>query len=187
MKDFYRSFQRLFTKTLLFLFFLLTSVESITGQSKATPVYQVKSAFLYNFARFVQWPENSFASAESPFVIGVVGNNHISSFLEEIVRGEKVADHPIIVQSFESLADAKDCHILYISSNELPNRREALSRLQRSTLTVSDSPGFLKVGGMVRFYTKENKVRLQINAGLAKTANLQISSKLLNVASIFNR
>jgi hypothetical protein len=144
--------------------------------------YQVKAVFLYNFTQFVEWPPSAFNGTNAPFVIGILGPDPFGGFLDETVAGEKMNGHPMVVQRYTDLKDAMACHILFIN---LPNQSEVLTGLNnRSTLTVSDKDNFARIGGMIRFFTEKNKIRLQINPSAAKAANLIISSKLLRVAEI---
>ena len=80
------------------------------------PEYKVKAAFLYNFAKLVEWPSNAFASAQSPFVLGVLGTDPFGKSLDEVVAGKKVHGHPVVVTRFEHRLDATNCHLLFISA-----------------------------------------------------------------------
>jgi hypothetical protein len=153
----------------------------VRAQIKPAAAYQIKAAYLYNFTRFVEWPDDAVRSA---FIIGVVGHKDLSEYLEAIVSGEKINNRPIRVRYFRNLNEVDDCNILFLSSTDATMIREGITSMnRRSILTVSDAEDFLQWGGMVRFYTQENKIRIQINASSARAGNLQISSKLLNVAT----
>lgn len=148
---------------------------------------QVKAVFLYNFTQFVEWPADAFRRADSPFIIGVVGNDPFGDYLEETVKGEKVMNHPLVVQDYNDLREMQNCHLLYIAYSDPQKIRETLDALRgRKTLTVSDSDNFARDGGMIRFFTQDNKIKLQINLSNAKAAELNISSKLLRVADIID-
>lgn len=147
--------------------------------------YNIKAVFLYNFTRFIDWPPNSFRSADAPFVIGILGDDPFHSAIDEAVAGEKAKGHSIIVQRYQNVQDIKNCHILFISNNEAGRLREILQALSnKNILTVSDIPEFATTGGIIRFMTKENKIKLQINLPASKDADLNISSKLLQLAEI---
>lgn len=155
-----------------------------TKASAQAPVreYLVKAVFLYNFSQFVEWPPSAFNGNNAPFIIGILGPDPFGSFLDETVAGEKMNGHPMVVQRYADLKEVKACHILFIN---LPNQADVLAALNnRSMLTVSDKDNFARIGGMIRFFTEKNKIRLQINPSAARAANLIISSKLLRVAEI---
>ncbi len=151
----------------------------------ATLEYQLKAVFLFNFAQFVEWPETAFADAQSPLVIGVLGDDPFDTSLDEAVSGEKVANHPLVIRRYLRAEDIADCHILFISRSEAPRFGEVIARLRdRSVLTVGDTDGFSLRGGMIRFVTERNKTHLRINVEAAKAVHLTLSSKLLRPAEI---
>ena len=147
--------------------------------------YQIKAVFLFNFVQFVDWPPRAFSKAQSPLVIGVLGEDPFDSYLDEAVRGEKVNDHPLVIRRYRRPEDIGPCHILFISRSEAGRLGQVLAALKgRSILTVGDMAGFAERGGMIRFVTENNKIRLQINVDAARAADLTISSKLLEPAQI---
>lgn len=167
---------------LLYLFMMPDAAKADTA-----PEYQVKAAFLYNFIRFIDWPPDAFSSPEAPFVIGILGNDPFGRYIDEIVKGEKAGNHPIVVQRYRNIKDIVHCHILFINTGEAIHLKEILSFTdRRSILTVSDSGNFTASGGIIGFFKEENKVRLQINIASARNAQLDISSKLLSLARIVN-
>jgi hypothetical protein len=149
--------------------------------------YKVKAVFLFNFAQFVQWHAQNFLSAQSPLVIGILGEDPFNSYLDETVSGESINGHPIVVQRFNSAYEVKNCHILFIHSTETYRMKDILAKLKdKKILTVSDSKTFMNDGGMIRFLTENNKIRLVINLDEVKEAGLDISSKLLRLAEIYD-
>ena len=166
--------------TLLVLFLNANPTKAQTPISKE---YQVKSVFLFNFTHFVNWPADSFDSLQSPFIIGIVGDDPFGNYIDETVAGEKVMDHPVIVQRYKSMAEIGDCHILFINYKDTSKVRETLDILKNHrTLTVSEVKNFTSMGGMIAFHTSNEKVMLEINSAAAKDAQLTISSKLLRLA-----
>src|SRR5690606_17137040 len=147
--------------------------------------YQVKAAFLYNFTQFVEWPDSAFSEANAPLIIGVVGEDHFGSYLEEVVAGEQMNGHPLIVKRFNDDEEITTCHILFVSVKSKNNSEKIIERTKgKSILTVSDIPTFLQNGGMIRFISVNNKIQFQINPGASISADLKISSKLLRLAEI---
>ncbi len=163
----------------------LSAAPRAAAQAPATREYQIKAVFLFNFAQFVEWPAAAFASADSPIVIGVVGDDPFDGALDATVRGEKINDRPLVVRRYRRGEDVTGCHILFISSSESARLGEILAPLQNHpVLTVGDMEGFSLRGGMIRFLTENNRTRLRINLAAAKAAQLVISSKLLRPAEI---
>lgn len=156
-----------------------------SGQTAPFPEYQVKAVFLFNFGQFVVWPTQVLPDVQTPLIIGVLGDDPFGAYLDEAVQGEALQNHPVVVQRYRRAVDIETCHILFISRTETDQLEQILTTLQdRHILTVSDITRFTRRGGMIRFLTQQNKIRLQINVEAAKTAGLTISSKLLKLAQI---
>lgn len=158
----------------------------LTGRAQApTPSEkQVKVAFLYNFAKFIDWPPEAFTNEKSPFVIGIVGDNPFGPLLEQMMTGRSINERPIAVQTFQAGDDAfTNCHILFISGSEKKRFAEIVHKLHgAAALTVCDTDGFLGAGGMVNFVMVDGKIRFQISDSNARAARLKISAKLLSLA-----
>jgi hypothetical protein len=147
--------------------------------------YQVKAVFLFNFSRFVEWPASAFASADAPFVVGIFGHDPFGRDLDEVVKGERVNGHPLVVKRLQSAAEAAACQIVFIHQSEGDRLGEVLATLGRSsTLTVSDLPGAAQRGVMIRLVTEKGRVRMRVNVDSARAADLTISSNLLRAAEI---
>ncbi|HTQ30471.1 MAG TPA: YfiR family protein [Opitutaceae bacterium] len=165
--------------------FVLGGLRAAADPEPATREYQIKAVFLFNFVQFVDWPPQAFPQPQSPLVIGILGEDPFDSYIDEAVRGEKVNDHPLVVQRYRRPEDIGPCHVLFISRSETGHLAHVLTSLKgRSILTVGDMAGFAERGGMIRFVTENNKIRLQINVDAARAADLTISSKLLEPAQI---
>lgn len=148
--------------------------------------YELKAVFLFNFSQFVEWPPASFPTAQAPLVIGILGKNPFGSYLEELVTGEKVNGHAVTIQYYNSVEEIRACHILFINLAETKKTERAIGDLKgRNILTVSDASDFSAEGGMIRFFTRDNKIKFEINLEASKAAALTISSKLLRLAEIF--
>jgi hypothetical protein len=151
----------------------------------ATTEYQLKAVFLFNFAQFVEWPQQSFESPNAPFIIAVVGADPFGEHLDAAVRGETVMGHPLVIKRYRSVGEVENCQILYISNSELARLERILSSVdQRAVLTVSDIQRAAERGAIIQFTSEHNRLRLRINVAAAKAAGLTISSKLLRPAEI---
>jgi hypothetical protein len=160
---------------------LLLSASAARAQTQPSE-YQIKAAFIFNFAKFVEWPTNALPEASSPIVIGVLGENPFGDNLEKTMRNKTVEDHPLLIKHFQSASDASKCHVLFISDSEkekLPGILKALDG--SSVLTVGEMDGFSEKGGMIGFVIEGTKIRFRINNDTATKAGLKISSKLLSL------
>jgi hypothetical protein len=160
----------------------------IAGSSRAQPVqpseYQIKAAIIFNFAKFVEWPTAALPQANSPIIIGVLGENPFGDNLEKIMGNKTVEDHPLVIRQFQSAAEAVKSHVLFISTSEKEKLPTTLKTLAgNSVLTVSEMENFNEKGGMIGFVMEGTKIRFKINNETATKAGLKISSKLLSFAS----
>ncbi len=145
--------------------------------------YQIKAAFVFNFAKFVQWPQPALSAPTSPIVIGILGDNPFRDDLERTIKNKLVDEHPLVIKEFRAAADATNCHLLFISATEKKRLPEILETLKgTSVLTVSETDGFIEAGGMINFVQQGTKLRFQINKEAANKAALKVSSKLLSLA-----
>jgi hypothetical protein len=170
-----------FPLVLVAVFTAILPARSVRAQSVADE-YQVKAAYLLNFARFVEWPVDSLP-ATSPLEIGIVGDNPFGLALEEVLRGKSANGHPIHLRHLHWDDVLTSCQIIFISTSEERHLPDILRYLgQNSVLTVSDIDRFSLRGGVIEFRMVGNRVRFDINREPAIAARLSISSKLLSVA-----
>ena len=158
------------------------SVRNATAEPVADQ-YQVKAAYLLNFARFVEWPADVLPPS-SPLIIGVIGDNPLDGALEEVLRGKSANGHPIQLRRLRWDDDSlTTCQIVFISNSDEAHLPQILRFLTgTSALTVSDIDRFSLRGGIIEFRMVGNRVRFDINRNPAIAARLTISSKLLSVA-----
>lgn len=176
-----------FTVLLLIGPLLFPVFHSLAAQSAPVPEYQVKATFLFQLTRFVDWSPEALLGGQTPLVIGILGEDPFGTFLDEIVRDEKAKNHSLVVERYRRPQDIKNCHVLFAGRAEAGRTGEILALVKnRSILTVSDADGFADRGGMIQLLILDNKVRLRINLQAAKAANLTISSKLLQAATVIN-
>jgi len=152
------------------------------GAQSVADEYQVKAAYLLNFARFVEWPPDVLP-ASSPLIIGIVGDNPFGSALEEALRGKSANGHPIQLRRLRWDGLLLPCQMIFVGASEEPHLPQILKFVgQDGVLTVSDIDRFSLRGGVIEFHTVGNRVRFDINRAPALAARLNISSKLLSVA-----
>ncbi|MDB6094700.1 MAG: putative transrane protein [Verrucomicrobia bacterium] len=157
-----------------------------SGASAATPSeYELKAAFLFNFVRFIEWPNLGMPPASQPVVIGVLGDDPFNGALDKIVSGETINGRRLVVKRFQRKDDVTLCQVLYISRSEAGRLGGLLGRLKgKAVLTVSDIDRFAYVGGMIGLVMEQGRVRLQINLDTANAGRLAISAKLLRPALV---
>ena len=152
-------------------------------RSSATPAEEVKAAYLLNFTRYVDWPAGAFADADAPVNLCVLGGSEFGGILRRTAQGRRSRGRPVRVLEPDAAAQAIDCHIAFVAGR--PREIRAwLEALRRSpALTVGDGPDFLRRGGMVEFVVVDQTVRFQIDAAEVRRAGLQVSSRVLALAT----
>ena len=187
---------------LLTLFFLTLGVaQPVRADSKKSKEYQIKAAFLYNFIKFVDWPEEK-EEAKVPITIGIIGSREFIKAFDPI-KEKKIKERKISIKYFEGyekiqrekngdrqwdekINALKVCHVLMFyncDSVRVQNPAQILKALKNSpVLTVGEIEGFLMSGGIINFVKEDEKVRFEINNTAAKKAKLTIRSKLLRLA-----
>ena len=155
---------------------------SALGQSRE---YQLKAAFVFNFAQFTDFPTNAFTSPDSPLVIAVLGENPFGNTLETLVKGEKIAGRAVEVRYCERLREIEGAHVVFLAKSHWGTLNELLREVRgKPVLTISEMETFARKGGLIRLFLNGNKIEFNINPDAAKRAGLNLSSKLLRLATI---
>ena len=159
-------------------------VQDVQVQPLSSDEYLVKSAFLYNFAKFTEWPAQESADESIPINICILGVDPFDGALETI-KGKTAQNRNLEIKHVARVEDLKACHILFISASERNHLPRILDALKDSpVLTVGDMKEFAQQGGIINLTTEQNKIGLEINVEAAERAGLKISSKLLKLAKI---
>src|ERR1700674_1492541 len=135
----------------LVITWIVVVAPSLHAQKSSPTANEVKSAYLYNFGKFVEWPSKAAIAGEF-FTICALGDDTFGSTLETTIAGESINGKKVLVKRVAKPQDAASCRILFISSSEQSRLKETLVALDNtSVLTVSDMPEFTRRGGMIQF------------------------------------
>ena len=146
--------------------------------------YELKAAFLYQFAKGVTWPEAAFAGSPS-FTIGVLGEDPFEEDLEETVGGKSIGNRPIVFERFAELALLRPCQLLFVAESEADEVAEVVAKLRGlAVLTVGDEEDLARRGLMVSFKTESRKVRFEMNVAAIRAAGLEVSADLVDAATV---
>lgn len=150
--------------------------------------YDLKAAYLYNFSKFVSWPENAFETENSNFEITVIGDSPITDVLFKAFKGRKIEGRRITISVVYTVEDLETSHLLFVSKDMESELSSILTKLSNApTLLVGDViEGFCRSGGIINFTKKSSKYRFEINNQSAIKSNIKISSKLLSLARIIS-
>jgi hypothetical protein len=150
--------------------------------------YQIKAAFLYHFAQFVEWPGSTLNGRDLSLNLCIFdGDPHLLE-VRNSIEGKPIGSRVFHVRQLSPAQDIQGCHILFVSRDEARRQSTTLKSLRGlPVLTVGETANFLTDGGMIRFHLEDNKIRFDINLGAADLSHLKISSRLLLLATSVNR
>jgi hypothetical protein len=169
------------------LVWTLVAVPCLWAQGPKPTDYDVKAAYLYNFGRFVEWPDSAATKSDS-FNVCVLGQDPFGPALDATLAGETIGGKNVTARRISSPQEAVNCRILFMSSEEGSRLSKIMEALDRgSVLTVSDMPQFSQRGGMIQFVLEGKKVRFEVNLTAVQRAGLTLSSELLKVATTVRR
>jgi len=170
-------------KTAALALLLHLCVNTARAEDNLDLEYQVKAAFLYNFAKFVEWPQSKFAQTQSPLTIGILGDDPFGSNIDRVIQGQSAHNRPIVIKRLQTGDNATECAIVFVSLSARKAFAGISDKLKSANvLTVGESKDFLDQGGIIRFTIEDRKVRFEINMDAAEAAQLKISSQLLKLA-----
>lgn len=182
-----RTFPHLSTYFVRFLLVLacliLVRPQSSQAESSKLNEYEVKAAYLYNFAKFVDWPAAAFPRENTPLTICIVGKSPLNEVIESLA-GKSIKNRRLVIRQFSKIEDLNECHILFINAAVKSSLSQIVASIAlRPILTVSDSKGFAATGGIIEFVPVGDKIRFKISNQAAQHVNLRISSHLLRLAT----
>jgi hypothetical protein len=162
---------------------LMSGLCGTQAKAQSDNEYQIKGAFLYNFAKFVEWPAAAFNDDNAAFIFGIVGEDPFGSALDQTINGKTINGRQLVITRLKWGQNLRGCQILFVSSSERSHLAQILGSLSgASVLTVGEMAQFSQQGGIIRFMMEENKLRFEINTEAAAGAGLKVSSKLLTLA-----
>jgi len=148
---------------------------------------QIKAAYLYKFANYVEWPAHAFADATAPFTIGVIGAGDIADELNKLKPGRVLSDHPVEVRMLKPGDLVRSVQLIFVAGADTPQLRRILEQYKTlPTLIISDIPGGIDAGCVINFVQVDNRIRFEISVGNAERHGLKVSSRLLAVAQRTN-
>ncbi|WP_028585988.1 YfiR family protein [Desulfogranum mediterraneum] len=166
----------------ILLLLLLSAGLSAPAGADNPAADKVKAAYLFNFAKFIHWPEGTFAQATSPLTIGVLGDSRFAAQLNKL-QGKRIQEHPILIEYYPDLASIGQCQILYLAPPDPGQITPFLHRLAgQAIVTVAEEKNFSQQGGMIQFIPVRGRLRFIINLNSAKQSRIRIDSRLLSLA-----
>jgi YfiR/HmsC-like len=172
---------------------LVAGVVLLTASAYGRPVaaganvaleYEVKAAFLFRFAQFVEWPADTFKGVGEPFTYCTIGDDPFRGALEQTLNGKTIGQRSLRVEHLNGTGKIGECQVVFVGGS---GDRKHVEEMLASTgtlpiLTVGEADRFAENGGAIGFCTEDNKIRFEVNLDAAGKAGLKISAKLLALA-----
>jgi hypothetical protein len=168
---------------MLLLLWSLFAALPLTAQEGAVSEDQVKAAFLYNFARFIEWPASAFSSESTPITLGVLGNDSFANTLSNLLREKKAHSRSFVVKKLTTASEASTCQIVFLAREEARKTAQITEAVKKQPiLTIGETEEFLTNGGIIYLLKDDKQLRFDINVTAAEESKLTISSHLLRLA-----
>lgn len=162
-------------KVLIGLCLMIVSFQSAWAQKE-----KYHSIFIYNFSKYIKWPD---AQNSGTFVIGVLGTSAIQKDLKSMAAAKKVNGLQIEVKQFRNIAELSSCHILYVSATESDKISQIISGTgNQPILIVTDQPGLAKKGAAINFVEVDGKIKFELNQKNAESRGLKVAGALASLA-----
>jgi hypothetical protein len=159
-----------------------TGIAAVGAQTPTASDVAVKAAFLYNFAKFAEWPK---LAASAPIVVCVVGDDGIAAVLVDTMSGKSINGHALEISRPQEGGTWQTCSVLFVADAERRRSAVGLNRIRTlPILTVSDGKNFSQAGGIIELYVEDGRMRFAINVDAAERSGLHLSSRLLGLAKV---
>jgi len=168
----------------LALAFALGAASGAVAQAGAAGEQEIKAAFLFNFAKFVDWPPGTFNHPDDPLWYCIWGDESYGRVLMQTVKGKIVDGHPLQVRLVHAPQDVKGCHILFVTAAHDLQAAQFVHTPVAGLLTVGEEEDFARFGGIINFVLQDEHIGFEINIDASQRAGMKISSKLLSLARI---
>ncbi|QOI96207.1 MAG: YfiR family protein [Flammeovirgaceae bacterium] len=164
-------------KKILFTF-LVASATTVFAQER--PLHEVYSMMVYNFVKYVQWPDHT---ESGEFVIGVIGNNDVFATLNSWYGGKPRGSKTYVIKKFNSAADVADCHVVFIDKSKSGEFEAVNTKVKgKGTLVITDKAGLGEKGSGINFKNIDNKLKFELNQKAIEASNLKVSGSLTSMA-----
>jgi len=161
---------------------LLIAVALVTTSAMAQerPIHEVYSMMVFNFTKYVQWPDHT---ASGEFVIGVVGNSDVYNTLNSWYGGKPRGTKTYVIKKFNNASEITDCHVVFIDKSKSGEFESINGKVKgKGTLVITDKNGLGEKGSGINFKTIDNKLKFELNQKALEASNLKVSGALSSMA-----
>lgn len=167
---------------LVLLSFILLSAFKTADQPAFDTNAKLKSMFVYNFTKYIDWPEQY---KQGNFIIGFYGESSLQPELEKLAETKKAVNQTIEIKKFKSVAEIEKCHMVVVSAKEQGKVAEIATKTKaHSTLLITESEGLIKQGAGINFVVVANKLKFELSKNNIESRNLKVGSSLLSLAIV---
>lgn len=160
------------------LVIVMLSVTAVKAQERST--HEIYAAMLYNFIKYVQWPDEG---AGGEFVVGVIGDDNVYNTLKQWYDGKPKGSKKYIIKKLASSAEASSCHVVYLGKTKMKEFENVKNSVTgHSVLTITDGNGLGQKGSCINFKVVDGKLRFELNQGVVASSNLKVSGQLSSMA-----
>lgn len=168
---------------LLTLIFIMGLIQPSWANNEGLSENQIKAAYLYKFASYIDWPPFTFAQENSPLVIGIVGADEVAGELHSLTKGRSINGRQLEIKSLKAGETLSGIQVLFIGQQAIRNAFVLPEDIKiEPVLTVTDSSNGLSSGSIINFVVVDNHIRFEVSTAHADRCGLKISARLLGVA-----
>jgi YfiR/HmsC-like len=158
---------------------LLVSISGLVN-AQERPTHEIHAAMLFNFVKYVQWPDEGTAGE---FVVGVIGDENVFSTLQKWYDGKPKGSKKYVIKKLGSAEEAGTCQVVYVGKSKNRDFDEVkTSTLGKSILTITDGNGLGQKGSCINFKVIDGKLKFELNQATVNASNLKVSSQLSSMA-----
>lgn len=169
-------------KTIQRVFLAIALLATTPSLAQERPLHEVYSMMMFNFLKYVQWPNNS---ATGNFTIGVVGNHNVYNTLNAWYAGKTRGTQTYVIKKYSSAEDMGECDVIFIDRSKSGEFEAINNKIKgKGTLVITDKAGLGKKGSAINFLTIDNKLKFELNQRAVEESNLKISSSLTSMAIV---
>jgi hypothetical protein len=167
-----------------FVVLLATSALASAATSTQTSPLELRAAFVFNFAKFTEWP-TSVVAEDAPITLCVIDDERAFDVFRRVAKGRSVGSHGLAVRMLRLEDDLRGCQVVYAPVLDASRAADLLASIgDAPILTISDYEQFARTGGVANFIVEDGMVRFAINADSAQRARLRINSRLMALAKL---
>jgi hypothetical protein len=151
-----------------------------TASAQERPTHEIHAAMLYNFIKYVQWPNETEAG---DFIVGVYGEEKVFTTLKQWYDGKPKGTKKYVIKQLASTDEAADCNVVYLGKTKSKDFESIKTSIGgKSVLTITDGAGLGQKGSCINFKVVDGKLKFELNQGVLTSSNLKVSGQLTSMA-----